>query len=33
MPRMKGADLITEHLIRNKMPYVFGIAGTAMLGC
>ena len=32
MPRMKGADLITEHLIRNKMPYVFGICGHGNVG-
>ena len=32
MARMKGADLITEHLIRNKMPYVFGICGHGNVG-
>ncbi len=32
MPRMKGADLITEHLIRNKIPYVFGICGHGNVG-
>jgi acetolactate synthase I/II/III large subunit len=29
---MKGADLITEHLIRNKIPYVFGICGHGNVG-
>jgi acetolactate synthase-1/2/3 large subunit len=32
MPRMKGADLITEHLVRNRMPYVFGICGHGNVG-
>ena len=32
MPRMKGADLITEHLVRNKIPYVFGICGHGNVG-
>jgi acetolactate synthase I/II/III large subunit len=32
MPRMKGADLITEYLIANKMPYVFGICGHGNVG-
>lgn len=32
MARMKGADLITEHLIRNKIPYVFGICGHGNVG-
>ena len=32
MARMKGAELITEHLIRNKMPYVFGICGHGNVG-
>jgi len=29
---MKGADLITEHLIRNRIPYVFGICGHGNVG-
>ena len=29
---MKGADLITEHLVRNKIPYVFGICGHGNVG-
>jgi acetolactate synthase-1/2/3 large subunit len=29
---MKGADLITEHLVRNRIPYVFGICGHGNVG-
>src|SRR6202158_5469177 len=32
MPRMKGAELITEYLIANKIPYVFGICGHGNVG-
>src|SRR5471032_3546659 len=32
MPRMKGADLITEFLIDSKIPYVFGICGHGNVG-
>src|ERR1700687_4543881 len=32
MPRMKGAELITEYLIRNRIPYVFGICGHGNVG-
>jgi acetolactate synthase I/II/III large subunit len=32
MPRMKGADLITEYLVKNKIPYVFGICGHGNVG-
>jgi acetolactate synthase-1/2/3 large subunit len=32
MARMKGADLITEYLIANKIPYVFGICGHGNVG-
>ncbi|HXW41382.1 MAG TPA: thiamine pyrophosphate-binding protein [Xanthobacteraceae bacterium] len=32
MPRMKGAELIVEYLIANKMPYVFGICGHGNVG-
>src|SRR6188474_283420 len=32
MPRMKGADLITEHLVANRIPYVFGICGHGNVG-
>src|SRR6516162_2833330 len=32
MPRMKGAELITEYLIANGVPYVFGICGHGNVG-
>src|SRR5437660_7705455 len=32
MPRMKGAELITEYLIANGIPYVFGICGHGNVG-
>jgi acetolactate synthase-1/2/3 large subunit len=32
MSRMKGAELIAEHLIRNRIPYVFGICGHGNVG-
>src|SRR5690242_18905261 len=32
MPRMKGADLITEYLIDSRIPYVFGICGHGNVG-
>ncbi len=32
MPRTKDADLITEYLITNKIPYVFGICGHGNVG-
>jgi acetolactate synthase I/II/III large subunit len=32
MPKMKGADLITEYLVANKIPYVFGICGHGNVG-
>src|ERR1700674_2690961 len=32
MARMKGAELITEYLIENKIPYVFGICGHGNVG-
>src|SRR5665213_315915 len=32
MARTKGADLITEYLIANKIPYVFGICGHGNVG-
>ena len=32
MPRTKGADLITDYLIANKIPYVFGICGHGNVG-
>jgi acetolactate synthase I/II/III large subunit len=32
MPKMKGSEVITECLIRNKIPYVFGICGHGNVG-
>src|SRR5580704_6179389 len=32
MAKTKGADLITEYLIANKIPYVFGICGHGNVG-
>jgi len=32
MARMKGAELITEYLIANGIPYVFGICGHGNVG-
>jgi acetolactate synthase I/II/III large subunit len=32
MARMKGAELITEYLLLNKIPYVFGICGHGNVG-
>ena len=32
MSRMKGAELITEYLIENDIPYVFGICGHGNVG-
>src|SRR3984893_8239071 len=32
MAKMKGADLIVEYLIANKIPYVFGICGHGNVG-
>jgi acetolactate synthase I/II/III large subunit len=32
MPKMKGAELITEYLIANEIPYVFGICGHGNVG-
>src|SRR5436190_12839900 len=32
MARMKGAELITESLIKNKIPYVFDICGHGNVG-
>jgi acetolactate synthase-1/2/3 large subunit len=32
MARMKGAELITEYLIANKIPYLFGICGHGNVG-
>lgn len=32
MPRMKGGELITEFLVKEKVPYVFGICGHGTVG-
>src|ERR1700737_1527848 len=32
MPRMEGAELITDYLIANDIPYVFGICGHGNVG-
>ena len=32
MPRMKGATLISEFLVKEKIPYVFGICGHGNVG-
>jgi acetolactate synthase I/II/III large subunit len=32
MPKMKGAELITENLVANDIPYVFGICGHGNVG-
>lgn len=32
MPKMKGADVIADYLIDNKIPYVFGICGHGNVG-
>src|SRR5688572_14748690 len=32
MPLVKGGELIVEHLIREGMPYVFGICGHGNVG-
>ena len=32
MPRMKGAAYIVDFLVREKIPYVFGICGHGNVG-
>jgi acetolactate synthase-1/2/3 large subunit len=32
MPEMKGAEIIVDHLIREGVPYVFGLCGHGILG-
>lgn len=32
MPRMKGGELIAEYLVKQKVPYVFGICGHGNVG-
>ena len=32
MPEMKGAEVIVDHLVRERVPYVFGVCGHGILG-
>jgi len=32
MPEMKGGEIIAEHLVRERVPYVFGLCGHGILG-
>ena len=32
MSRMRGADIVVEYLIREKVPYVFGLCGHGNIG-
>ena len=32
MARMKGGELIAEYLIKQKVPYLFGICGHGNVG-
>ena len=32
MPKVKGGELITDFLIHEKIPYVFGICGHGNVG-
>ena len=32
MPKIKGATLISEFLVKEKIPYVFGICGHGNIG-
>src|SRR3981081_3372531 len=32
MSEMKGAEIIVEHLVRERVPYVFGLCGHGILG-
>ena len=32
MAKRKGAELITAHLIKEKIPYIFGICGHGTVG-
>lgn len=33
MPRMRGADIIAEYLVREQVPYLFGLCGHGIIGC
>src|SRR5262245_65827489 len=32
MPRMKGGDLISDFLVQEQVPYIFGICGHGNVG-
>jgi acetolactate synthase-1/2/3 large subunit len=32
MPEMKGGEVIVEHLVQERVPYVFGLCGHGILG-
>ena len=32
MAEMRGADLVVEYLVREKVPYLFGYAGHGAVG-
>lgn len=32
MPKMRGADIIAEYLIKEKVPYLFGLCGHGIIG-
>jgi len=32
MARMRGADIIAEYLVKEKVPYVFGLCGHGIIG-
>jgi acetolactate synthase-1/2/3 large subunit len=32
MTKMRGADIIVEYLVKEKVPYVFGLCGHGIIG-
>ncbi len=32
MPKMRGADIIAEYLVREEVPYLFGLCGHGIIG-
>jgi acetolactate synthase-1/2/3 large subunit len=32
MPKMRGADIIAEYLVKEKVPYIFGLCGHGIIG-
>ena len=32
MARMRGADIIAEYLVKEKVPYIFGLCGHGIIG-